>query len=29
MLGCGDSNFSSELYDDGFKNLTNIDISAR
>ena len=28
MLGCGDSQFSSDLYDAGFPHITNIDISA-
>lgn len=28
MLGCGDSQFSADLYDAGFPHITNIDISA-
>ena len=28
MLGCGDSEFSADLYDAGFPHITNIDISA-
>jgi 2-polyprenyl-3-methyl-5-hydroxy-6-metoxy-1,4-benzoquinol methylase len=27
MLGCGDSAFSADLYDAGFRNITNVDIS--
>lgn len=27
IIGCGNSNFSSELYDDGFHNIVNIDFS--
>ncbi len=27
MLGCGNSLLSEEMYDDGFNNITNIDIS--
>jgi SAM-dependent methyltransferase len=27
LVGCGNSNFSAELYDAGFHNLTNIDYS--
>jgi len=28
MIGCGNSNLSADLYDVGFHNLVNIDISA-
>ena len=28
MLGCGNANFSADLYDDGYKNITNVDISS-
>lgn len=27
VIGCGNSNFSSELYDDGYHNIINIDFS--
>ena len=27
MLGCGDSDFSGDLYDSGFPNIVNVDIS--
>lgn len=27
VIGCGNSKMSEEMYDDGFTNLTNIDIS--
>jgi ubiquinone/menaquinone biosynthesis C-methylase UbiE len=27
VIGCGNSDFSSEFYDDGFTNITNIDFS--
>lgn len=27
IIGCGNSNFSSELYDDGYHNIVNIDFS--
>ena len=27
MLGCGSARFSSEMYDDGFENIYNIDLS--
>ena len=27
QLGCGNSNFSDDLYQDGFTDITNIDIS--
>lgn len=27
IVGCGNSSFSANLYDDGFKNITNIDYS--
>ena len=28
IIGCGNANFSEELYDAGFKNLWNVDISS-
>lgn len=28
VVGCGNSTFSADLYDDGFRNITNIDYSA-
>ena len=28
MLGCGNANFSADMYDDGYKNITNVDISS-
>jgi len=28
VLGCGNAEFSENLYDDGFKNIFNIDISS-
>lgn len=28
VLGCGNACFSEDLYDDGYKNITNIDISS-
>lgn len=28
ILGCGNSEFSENLYDDGFQNLVNVDISS-
>ncbi|KAH7913846.1 S-adenosyl-L-methionine-dependent methyltransferase [Hygrophoropsis aurantiaca] len=28
MLGCGNSKFSEEMYDDGYKNIVNIDYSS-
>ncbi|EGC31676.1 hypothetical protein DICPUDRAFT_10325, partial [Dictyostelium purpureum] len=28
MVGCGNSTLSEEMYNDGYKNLTNIDISS-
>ncbi|KAG7098811.1 hypothetical protein E1B28_000716 [Marasmius oreades] len=28
MLGCGNSKLSEEMYDDGFRNIVNIDYSA-
>ena len=28
VVGCGNSSFSADLYDDGFHNITNIDFSA-
>lgn len=28
ILGCGNANFSEDLYDDGYKNVYNIDISS-
>ena len=27
MIGCGNSNFSSDLYDDGYTNITSNDFS--
>lgn len=27
MLGCGNSELSQKMYDDGFENIVNIDIS--
>ena len=27
VLGCGNAEFSEELYDAGYQNITNIDIS--
>ena len=27
IVGCGNSNFSSELYDEGYHNIVNIDFS--
>merc|ERR1712167_330226 len=27
VIGCGNSKFSEDLYEDGFKNITNIDFS--
>lgn len=27
MIGCGNSNLSEQLYDQGYTNITNIDIS--
>ena len=28
ILGCGNANFSEDLYDDGYTNVYNIDISS-
>ena len=28
MLGCGNAKFSEDLYDTGFKNIYNVDISS-
>ena len=28
ILGCGNAKFSEDLYDDGFENIYNIDISS-
>lgn len=28
ILGCGNAEFSEDLYDDGFKNVVNVDISS-
>ena len=28
VLGCGNADFSADLYDDGYKNITNVDISS-
>ena len=28
MLGCGNAKFSEDLYDDGFHNIINVDISS-
>ena len=27
VIGCGNSKFSEDLYEDGFKNITNVDFS--
>ena len=27
MLGCGNANFSAHIYDDGYRNITNVDFS--
>ena len=27
MLGCGNANFSADIYDHGFRNITNVDFS--
>ena len=27
MLSCGNSEFSADIYDDGYRNITNIDFS--
>jgi len=26
-IGCGNAEFSEDMYDDGFQNITNIDIA--
>ena len=28
IIGCGNANFSEDLYDDGYHNIWNIDISS-
>ena len=28
MLGCGNAKFSEEMYEDGYRNITNVDISS-
>ena len=28
ILGCGNADFSADLYDEGYENITNVDISA-
>ena len=28
VLGCGNAEFSEDLYDDGFHNVTNVDLSS-
>jgi len=28
VLGCGNAEFSEDMYDDGFKNIVNVDISS-
>ena len=28
ILGCGNADFSAELYDEGYENITNVDISS-
>ena len=28
ILGCGNADFSANLYDEGYTNLTNVDISS-
>lgn len=28
VVGCGNANFSEDLYDDGYHNVSNIDISS-
>ena len=27
ILGCGNADFSADLYDDGYQDITNVDIS--
>ena len=27
MLGCGNANLSADIYDDGYRNITNVDFS--
>ena len=27
MLGCGNANFSADIYDHGYRNITNVDFS--
>ena len=27
MLGCGNSKLSEEMYDDGYRNIVNVDVS--
>jgi 2-polyprenyl-3-methyl-5-hydroxy-6-metoxy-1,4-benzoquinol methylase len=29
VVGCGNAEFSENLYDDGFKDITNIDLSSQ
>lgn len=28
VLGCGNAEFSEDIYDDGYKNIVNVDISS-
>ena len=28
ILGCGNADFSADLYDEGYQNITNVDISS-
>lgn len=28
VLGCGNADFSEDLYDDGYTNVVNVDISS-
>ena len=27
IIGCGNADFSADLYDDGYENIVNVDIS--